>query len=239
MSVTTVKRVSLVIAVLFLLGALIACAGMERSPGKGYWYMHKELLEADRAVEDAQKAGKDKQCPKDFAAVKDLKEKAFQAYRECRTDEAIAMAKDATNKAKALCLPVEKVAKVEEVVKKEPPAVPTKVEKMKTVIYFDFDKSNIKKEGEVELKKVIEFVKKNPGAKISIEGHTDSIGTDEYNQGLSERRANAAKNYLVKSGIDKGKMKTVGYGESKPVADNKTKQGRAKNRRAEITVYFE
>lgn len=234
MNVITLRRISLVIALLFL-GSLIGCAGMEPSPGKGYWFMHKELLDADRAVEEAQKAGKDKECPKEFTAVKDLKDKAFQAYMECRTKEAIDMAKDATNKAKALC--PSKVAMKEPA---PPPGVPTKVaEKMKVIIYFYFDKSNIREGDKAQLKKVIDFMKKNPGAKILIEGYTDSIGTEKYNQGLSERRATAAKKYLNKSGIDKAKITTVGYGESKPVATNKTKEGRAKNRRAEIIVYFE
>jgi outer membrane protein OmpA-like peptidoglycan-associated protein len=75
---------------------------------------------------------------------------------------------------------------------------------------------------------------------MSIEGHTDSIGTEAYNQGLSERRAAAVKNYLVKQGVPDGsRMTTVGYGESRPIADNKTPEGRFQNRRVEILILGE
>jgi OOP family OmpA-OmpF porin len=77
-------------------------------------------------------------------------------------------------------------------------------------------------------------MKDNPGLKVSVEGHTDSVGSDAYNERLSERRAHAVKDYLVHQGIDASRISTVGYGEAKPVASNKTESGRAQNRRAEI-----
>jgi len=80
-------------------------------------------------------------------------------------------------------------------------------------------------------------VKKYPGAKIEVDGHTDSTGTDAYNQKLSERRAAAVKEYLIKeAGVDSSKITAVGYGVAKPVADNKTAAGRARNRRVEILI---
>jgi len=104
-------------------------------------------------------------------------------------------------------------------------------------VNFDFDKFTIRKADEVDLKKAIEFVKKYPNANVKIEGHTDSIGSDKYNQKLSEKRAEAIQNYLIEKGaVKKTDISTVGYGESKPVADNKTSKGRAENRRAEILI---
>ena len=107
-------------------------------------------------------------------------------------------------------------------------------------VNFDFDKSNIRKEDKAKLQEAVDFVKKYPGAKVSLEGHTDSIGTEQYNQALSERRAESVKNYLVKEGAaEESKTTAIGYGESRPVADNKTKEGRAKNRRVEILILSE
>jgi len=71
---------------------------------------------------------------------------------------------------------------------------------------------------------------------VDLDGHTDSIGTERYNQGLSERRARAVRDYLVKKGINPARITTRGFGETKPIADNKTRDGRAKNRRVEIRV---
>lgn len=88
--------------------------------------------------------------------------------------------------------------------------------------------------------KVVAFVKKYPGYSISVEGHTDSRGTDKYNQALSERRAAAVKKYLVeKEGAVSEKIKPIGYGESRPIADNKTEKGRFENRRVEILILSE
>jgi OOP family OmpA-OmpF porin len=116
-------------------------------------------------------------------------------------------------------------------------AQPKVIEKMTLKVNFDFDKYSIKKADEAELKKAVEFVKKYPDAKVKINGHTDSIGTEKYNQKLSERRANAVKNYLLHKGVsNKTDITTAGYGETKSIASNKTAKGRAENRRAEILI---
>ncbi len=118
-----------------------------------------------------------------------------------------------------------------------PPPPPKVLDKMTLHINFDFDKFNIRKADEAELKKAVEFVKKYPDAKVEIDGHTDSIGTEQYNQKLSEKRAGAVQNYLIEKGAcKKADITTVGYGESKPIADNKTAKGRFENRRAEILI---
>ena len=102
--------------------------------------------------------------------------------------------------------------------------------------FFDFDKAALKKEGKAKLDDLVGKVKGINLEVIIAVGHTDSIGTDAYNQKLSVRRAEAVKAYLVSKGIEKNRVYTEGKGEKQPVADNKTKEGRAKNRRVEIEV---
>ena len=102
--------------------------------------------------------------------------------------------------------------------------------------FFDFDKSVLKPEGKAKLDDLVSKVKDINLEVVIAVGHTDSIGTDAYNQKLSVRRAEAVKAYLVSKGIEKNRVYTEGKGEKQPVADNKTKEGRAKNRRVEIEV---
>jgi len=103
-------------------------------------------------------------------------------------------------------------------------------------VLFDFDKTTIKPQAAEILDRLVAFMKENPNSKVSLSGYTDSIGTEAYNQALSERRANAVKDYIVTKGIDSSRISGQGFGESKPIADNKTAAGRAKNRRVEIKV---
>ena len=102
--------------------------------------------------------------------------------------------------------------------------------------FFDFDKSVLKPEGKAKLDDLSSKVKNINLEVIIAVGHTDSVGSDAYNQKLSVRRAEAVKAYLVSKGIDKSRVYTEGKGEKQPVADNKTAAGRAKNRRVEIEV---
>jgi OmpA-OmpF porin, OOP family len=103
-------------------------------------------------------------------------------------------------------------------------------------VFFDFDKSIIKPEGRSKLDDLANKIKDiNLEVIIGI-GHTDSVGSDAYNQRLSVRRAEAVKAYLVSRGIEANRVYTEGKGEKQPIADNKTADGRAKNRRTEIEV---
>lgn len=115
------------------------------------------------------------------------------------------------------------------------PAVASKVT-FSADAFFDFDKSVLKPEGKAKLDDVASKVKDINLEVVIAVGHTDSIGSDAYNQKLSVRRAEAVKAYLVSKGIAKDRVYTEGKGEKQPVADNKTKEGRAKNRRVEIEV---
>ena len=102
--------------------------------------------------------------------------------------------------------------------------------------FFDFDKSVLKPAGKAKLDDLVAKVKGINLEVIIAVGHTDSVGTDAYNQKLSVRRAEAVKAYLVTKGIEKNRIYTEGKGEKQPIADNATKEGRAKNRRVEIEV---
>ena len=99
---------------------------------------------------------------------------------------------------------------------------------------FDFDKSVVRPDGKRSIDEALEKVRGTDLEMVIATGHTDSVGTEAYNQKLSERRAQAVKDYLVSKGVPASKITTIGKGESQPVATNKTKEGRQKNRRVDI-----
>ncbi len=103
-------------------------------------------------------------------------------------------------------------------------------------IYFETNQAYLKKESLDVLSSLVEIIHKNPSLKVEIRGHTDNTGSDSYNQKLSQRRADAVLDYLIKQGILPHRLKSLGFGKDKPVASNDTPEGRAKNRRTEF--YF-
>jgi OOP family OmpA-OmpF porin len=196
------------------------CAGLEFAPKKGVWMYPKDLVQADKAVSSAEKAGKNKQCPVEFGEAKAATDKAYDTYLGCKTKEGIDMAKDAAKKTNALC-----------------PKHPKVLAKFTLTINFDFDKANIRKSDKEQLRKAVEFIKKYPSKKIMLKGHTDSVGSEKYNLKLSLKRADATKEYLAKTGgVDTMRIGVQGLGEERPVASNKTKAGRAQNRRVDILI---
>jgi len=103
-------------------------------------------------------------------------------------------------------------------------------------IAFDFDEATIKPEFYPTLDEIVAELSQFPEATVEIVGHTDSVGSEAYNQGLSERRAQAVAQYLENGGISRSNMIVEGMGESQPIATNDTREGRAQNRRVEITA---
>ena len=123
-------------------------------------------------------------------------------------------------------IPGAKVERVEEGIKVE----------FNEKILFDFSKSDIGDAAKVNLNKLVTVLNKYPNTNIEVQGHTDSRGTDEYNMGLSERRASTVANYLIANGIASNRITTKGYGESAPAYTNDTPEGMAQNRRVEFLI---
>ncbi|MBR9859645.1 OmpA family protein [bacterium] len=103
-------------------------------------------------------------------------------------------------------------------------------------VFFDTDKFDLKDESTAELEKLYQFLEQNPDLKIEISGHTDNQGSSAHNLELSKNRALAVYNYLVSKGIDESRLSYAGYGDTQPIADNETDEGRAKNRRTEFKI---
>lgn len=304
----TLAAVLLGASVVFLWG----CAGMEYVPGGRFFFYHKELPEAQRAIDAARKAGKDKECPADFQAAEKMKNDAYALYYACHTKEAIAKAKEAMALAASLCPRVAEAPKPAPT--PQPAARPTisfssspgsihagdcatltwsttgassssidpgigsvdtsgsrrvcpdgttrytltasgaggsesastsvevtpapaPIDHLTVHVRFDTGKAEIRKADHDELQKALHFVERYPGCKISVEGHTDSTGSAPHNQALSEKRAAAVKKYLVDHGAAAAdKIQSVGYGQTRPIGDNKTAKGRSENRRVEIII---
>jgi len=121
-----------------------------------------------------------------------------------------------------------------------PPAAPAPAPVAKKIVLrgvnFDFDRSNIRSDAAPVLKEAANVLKENANLKVSVEGHTDAKGSDDYNLKLSMRRAAAVKAFLIQEGVAESRLSTRGLGESQPVASNETDDGRAQNRRVELKV---
>lgn len=103
-------------------------------------------------------------------------------------------------------------------------------------LLFDFDKSNLKDAAKTNIANLAASMKNNPQTDIMVIGHTDDKGSDSYNLSLSERRAQAVKDFAVANGVSASRLRIVGKGESEPIGDNTTEAGRAQNRRVEIVI---
>lgn len=118
-----------------------------------------------------------------------------------------------------------------------PAPEPIETVRVELDVKFDFDKSKVKEESYSDIQNLADFMNQYPQTTTTVEGHTDSVGTDSYNQKLSERRATAVREVLVNQyGVGADRVDSVGYGEARPVADNATEAGRAINRRVEAAV---
>ncbi|MFH1976355.1 MAG: peptidoglycan-associated lipoprotein Pal [Pseudomonadota bacterium] len=255
MKMTTKLRFLSLLIVLISVGALFGCAGYEvntmRSKVPGI-YIRSEMQEADRAIEAARQAGKDKACPDEFKAAEDARSKAYDVFRSCRTEEGVALAKKATEQANALC-PKKEPAKVvpapAPVVQKAPEPVKPPVQEVKTDaraaalqalmgedVYFYYDSAALTPAAQELLKKDAAILEKYSDVSITLEGNCDERGTNEYNLALGERRAESAKKFLIDLGIAASRLKTVSYGEEKPVDTGHNEDAWSKNRRTHFVV---
>ena len=258
MQTKAARRIILIFVVLLSMILLVGCAGMKKATPErlpGYLYYPAALVDADQALSEARAAGKDKECPAEFNAAKDMVDKAYETYMACRDKEAIAMAEKATGKIKALC-PPKAVAEAKPEPKPAPvpakpeptpppPPPPPAAESVKIVledIHFDFDKATLTKAAREILARDIATLKENQGVKVQIEGHTCAHGAEDYNMALGERRANAVKEYLVSQGIAASRLTTISYGETRlampeiPTPKNKESKEAKTNRRVHFEV---
>jgi outer membrane protein OmpA-like peptidoglycan-associated protein len=103
-------------------------------------------------------------------------------------------------------------------------------------ILFDFNQATLRRDVEFNLVKIATILNQFGEMKVLVEGHTDSIGTEEYNLTLSQKRAQAVSDFLISQDVDASRLSAEGYGESRPVADNDTDEGRQKNRRVDLVI---
>ena len=113
-----------------------------------------------------------------------------------------------------------------------------KITQIASKIYFEFNVAKLKDISLPQLDELATILKKYEGANLTIEGHTDNVGEDAYNMTLSQKRTESVKEYLMSKGIFESRLTATGFGETKPIADNKTKAGQAQNRRVELKTSY-
>lgn len=121
----------------------------------------------------------------------------------------------------------------------QPSDIQPEIKELQTLIrdiHFDYDRYDIKDDAKPVLKEVSAMLSRNKNIKVIIEGHCDERGTNEYNLGLGDRRANSAREFLISLGIPSNKIETISYGEEKPLCENQTEECWAKNRRAHFVL---
>ena len=123
---------------------------------------------------------------------------------------------------------------IQEAVKEEKKEFTIDFEKLSKQSLFEFNSDKVSEDSYAALDIIADFLKETPNVSVKVEGHTDNIGAKEYNQRLSERRAESVANYLIDKGVDNSRVTIQGFGFSKPIASNKTEEGRSMNRRTEI-----
>lgn len=211
-----------------------ACAGHLPSTDKD------ELASLHTAIQNARNAGAEKCAPAELAkaeakqlyAAHEIEEHG--GYNVSEADELIASGIASAKAAEKKCSKPKPVAKSKPkpVVKEVKPVEVIKLEG----VYFENNSAALKASSEASLNHAVEVLKKRKDIQVEVAAYTDSRGKDSYNQHLSELRANSVKAYLISHGIAGNRISSHGYGEANPIADNNTKEGRAKNRRVELHV---
>jgi OOP family OmpA-OmpF porin len=188
------------------------------------------FIETEQAIANAEHSDGAKYCPDKLDKARQLAHDGAAIYWTCKHDEAVRLMAEARRLAREVegCGPTPP-AKVQ----KRPPVKVC----MPLNINFRIDSAEILPDYDLDIAKVADFMKKNPDTVALIEGHTDNVGTEEYNLALSQRRADSVVNCLTeKYGIERSRLSAKGFGMSRPVADNSSEEGRQKNRRIEGVI---
>lgn len=204
---------------------------------------YKQNMNAtNRAIDQAVADGADRNCANELRDVLELKTMARDVYQSCDTKKGMELLREARSRAEALCPDGDTDGDGVKNTLDKCPGTPmgARVNEIGCWVLkninFDTDKSDIKAMYHAELNDVIRILKDNPSIKIEIQGHTDSVADDDYNQILSEARAKAVMQYFIKGDINESRLRAAGMGESRPIATNETDGGRARNRRIELKV---
>jgi len=233
-----VRKLSLILLALVLV-LPVACAQKAKAPEQPLQVYSTEmenqgftnaLVEVEEKLKECEENGL-ANCPDTYNEAQKLKGDAYNAWTECRSAEAFDMLKQALAKAEEACNCTKAVEAAAPVVLSWDHAL------------FDFDKSNIRPDAAEVLDKIAEDMVLHPETKVVILGNTDSIGTDEYNDSLSKRRADSAVRYLIEKGVNDSQIHSIkAQGKLFPVVPNRVDGrdnpfNRQKNRRVEIIVY--
>lgn len=184
--------------------------------------------QTEAAIAQAEQSPGAKYCPEKIVKAKELAKQGAEVYWACNNAEAARLMAQARQLAKE----AEGCGPVAAVIEKQPVKVCITLN-----VQFDIDKYDVKDQYRDDIGRVADFMKKHPEATAVIEGHTDYVGTEEYNQTLSQRRAESVMKYLVDNfGIEQSRLSAKGYGKTRPIANNMTEQGRIKNRRIDAII---
>jgi outer membrane protein OmpA-like peptidoglycan-associated protein len=213
--------IGLAIVFCFIAAASYAKSSYFGVPNKAIAYP-SEFDQTDEAIMKAEQSPGAKACPQKLAQARELAKQGVETYWACRTKEGLAMLAEA----RKLAQEAEACA----------PGKPKEVIILKGV-NFAFNSAELTPKSKENLDQWVTRIKGDKTIRVEVAGHTDSVGSDAYNQQLSQRRAKSVVDYFVAQGVPADRLKAVGYGKKKPIASNATDEGRAQNRRVELQIF--
>jgi len=213
--------IGLAIVFCFIAAASYAKSSYFGVPNKAIAYP-SEFDQTDEAIMKAEQSAGAKRCPDKLAQARELAKQGVETYWACRTKEGLAM----LAQARKLAQEAEACA----------PGKPKEIVVLKGV-NFAFNSTELTPQSKGILDEWVTRIKGDKTIRVEVAGHTDSVGSDAYNQKLSEGRAKSVVDYFVSQGVSADRLKAVGYGKTKPVASNATDEGRAQNRRVELHIF--
>ena len=213
--------IGLAIVFCFIAAASYAKSSYFGVPNKAIAYP-SEFDQTDEAIMKAEQSAGAKRCPDKLAQAREMAKQGVETYWACRTKEGLAM----LAQARKLAQEAEACA----------PGKPKEIVVLKGV-NFAFNSTELTPQSKGILDEWVTRIKGDKTIRVEVAGHTDSVGSDAYNQKLSEGRAKSVVDYFVSQGVSADRLKAVGYGKTKPVASNATDEGRAQNRRVELHIF--